>query len=43
MDETFNDRFKDSLFTGFIDDSFESETLYQPELLVNRKNLKRRF
>ncbi|WP_158976158.1 DUF3427 domain-containing protein [Cellulophaga sp. L1A9] len=37
MDKIFNDDFKDSLLTGFIDKSLESDALYQPELLVNRK------
>tara|TARA_R110002111_G_scaffold16141_6_gene41518 strand:- start:236 stop:3691 length:3456 start_codon:yes stop_codon:yes gene_type:complete len=37
MDRVFNDNFKDSLLTGFIDKSLESDVLYQPELLVNRK------
>jgi HKD family nuclease len=37
MDKTFDDNFKDSLLTGFFDKSLESDALYQPELLVNRK------
>ncbi len=37
MDKVFDDNFKDSLLTGFIDKSLDSEALYQPELLVNRK------
>ena len=37
MDKVFNENFKDSLLTGFIDKSLESDALYQPELLVNRK------
>lgn len=37
MDKTFNDNFKDSLLTGFFDNSLESDALYQPELIVNRK------
>ncbi len=37
MDRVFNASFKDSLLTGFIDKSVESDALYQPELLVNRK------
>ncbi|MFD2822259.1 DUF3427 domain-containing protein [Lacinutrix iliipiscaria] len=37
MDRVFNKKFKDSLLTGFIDKSLDSDTLYQPELLVNRK------
>ncbi|WP_417620085.1 DUF3427 domain-containing protein [Oceanihabitans sediminis] len=37
MDNSFSENFKGSLLTGFIDKSFESDTLYQPELLVNRK------
>jgi HKD family nuclease len=37
MDKTFNDSFRDSLLTGFIDKSLESDALYQPELIINRK------
>ncbi|WP_179316361.1 DEAD/DEAH box helicase [Winogradskyella undariae] len=37
MDRVFNESFKDSLLTGFIDKSLQSDALYQPELLVNRK------
>jgi superfamily II DNA or RNA helicase/HKD family nuclease/phage repressor protein C with HTH and peptisase S24 domain len=37
MDKTLDDNFKDSLLTGFFDKSLESDALYQPELLVNRK------
>jgi superfamily II DNA or RNA helicase/HKD family nuclease/SOS-response transcriptional repressor LexA len=37
MEKAFNDIFKDSLLTGFIDKSLVSDALYQPELLVNRK------
>ncbi|WP_047419798.1 DUF3427 domain-containing protein [Cellulophaga sp. Hel_I_12] len=37
MNKVFNDSFKNSLLTGFIDKSLDSEALYQPELLVNRK------
>ncbi|MWW24056.1 DUF3427 domain-containing protein [Algibacter lectus] len=37
MNKLFNDNFKDSLLTGFIDKSLDSDALYQPELLVNRK------
>ncbi|WP_343330398.1 DUF3427 domain-containing protein [Polaribacter staleyi] len=37
MSKTFNDDFKESVLTGFIDKSLESDALYQPELLVNRK------
>ncbi|ADV50041.1 type III restriction protein res subunit [Cellulophaga algicola DSM 14237] len=37
MDKIFNNDFRDSLLTGFIDKSLESDALYQPELLVNRK------
>jgi superfamily II DNA or RNA helicase/SOS-response transcriptional repressor LexA len=37
MDKTFNNNFKDSLLTGFFDKSLESEAVYQPELIVNRK------
>ena len=37
MNKSIDDNFKNSLFTGFIDKSIDSDTLYQPELLVNRK------
>lgn len=37
MDKEFNDNFKESILTGFIDKSVDSDALYQPELLVNRK------
>ncbi|QXP64613.1 DUF3427 domain-containing protein [Polaribacter sp. HaHaR_3_91] len=37
MNKIFDDSFKNSLLTGFIDKSLDSEALYQPELLVNRK------
>lgn len=37
MNKSFNKDFKDSILTGFIDKSFDSNDLYQPELLVNRK------
>jgi superfamily II DNA or RNA helicase/HKD family nuclease/SOS-response transcriptional repressor LexA len=37
MDKSFKSNFKDSLLTGFIDRSINSDALYQPELLVNRK------
>ncbi|MFQ3239949.1 MAG: superfamily II DNA or RNA helicase/HKD family nuclease, partial [Olleya marilimosa] len=37
MNKVFDDNFKDSLLTGFIDKSLDSDSLYQPELLVNRK------
>jgi superfamily II DNA or RNA helicase/SOS-response transcriptional repressor LexA len=37
MNRTFEDSFTNSLLTGFIDKSLESDALYQPELLVNRK------
>jgi superfamily II DNA or RNA helicase/HKD family nuclease/SOS-response transcriptional repressor LexA len=37
MNKSFNDNFKGSLLTGFIDKSLDSDALYQPELLVNRK------
>ena len=37
MDKTFNNNFKNSILTGFIDNDLESDILYQPELLVNRK------
>ena len=37
MEKAFNDNFKESILTGFIDKSLDSDALYQPELLVNRK------
>lgn len=37
MDKSFNDNFQNSLLTGFIDKSIDSNALYQPKLLVNRK------
>jgi superfamily II DNA or RNA helicase/HKD family nuclease/SOS-response transcriptional repressor LexA len=37
MNKSFNENFKESLLTGFIDKTLESDALYQPELLVNRK------
>lgn len=37
MNKSFNENFKDSLLTGFIDKTLESDALYQPELLINRK------
>lgn len=37
MDKTFSESFKNSLLTGFIDKSIESDALYHPELLINRK------
>jgi len=37
MNKAFDDNFKDSILTGFIDKSLDSDKLYQPELLVNRK------
>ncbi|WP_282069378.1 DUF3427 domain-containing protein [Olleya namhaensis] len=37
MEKAFNDNFKESILTGFIDKSIDSDALYQPELLVNRK------
>ncbi|MBU2950483.1 DUF3427 domain-containing protein [Tamlana agarivorans] len=37
MEQAFDEKFKDSLLTGFIDKALESDVLYQPELLVNRK------
>lgn len=37
MNNNFDESFKSSLFTGFIDEKIESDVLYQPELLVNCK------
>jgi len=36
MSKSFNDDFKNSLFTGFIDKSIESELIYRPQLLTNK-------
>jgi len=38
MLEELNNNFKKSLETGFLDKDISSEIVYQPELLVNRKN-----
>ena len=38
MSNEIIDKFQDSLHTGFIDKIFTSEILYQPKLLVNKKN-----
>ena len=43
MEKAFNDIFKDSLLTGFIDKSLVSDALYQPELIVNRKIPRKKF
>ena len=40
MNNTFNDDFKKSLNTGFIDKNIDSEVLYRPKLLVNKKTPK---
>lgn len=37
MDKSFKENFKNSILTGFIDKSLNSDSLYQPELLVNTK------
>lgn len=37
MDKSFHENFKDSLLTGFVDKTLQSDVLYQPELLVNSK------
>lgn len=36
MSKPFNDDFKDSLFTGFLDKKIESELTYRPQLLTNK-------
>ncbi|MDN6292764.1 MAG: DEAD/DEAH box helicase family protein, partial [Tetragenococcus halophilus] len=36
MSKPFNDDFKDSLFTGFLDRNIESELIYRPQLLTNK-------
>lgn len=36
MNKPFNDDFKDSLFTGFLDKNIESELTYRPQLLTNK-------
>lgn len=40
MSDGFINQFKESLHTGFIDKVFQSEVLYQPKLLVNKKKPK---
>lgn len=40
MGNTFNDNFKNSLNTGFVDKNIESEVLYRPKLLVNKNTPK---
>lgn len=37
MSNTFKNNFKRSLDTGFVDHNIESEVLYRPKLLVNKK------
>ncbi|WP_234369156.1 phospholipase D-like domain-containing protein [Brumimicrobium mesophilum] len=37
MIKPFNDDFKNSLFTGFLDKNVESELGYRPQLLTNKK------
>lgn len=37
MDKSFRESFNNSLLTGFVDKSLDSDTIYQPELIVNRK------
>lgn len=37
MSKTFKNDFKRSLDTGFIDQNIQSEVLYRPQLLVNKK------
>ena len=41
MDKSLLEEFEKSLQTGFIDKTSISEVLYQPELLVNRKGLRK--
>ena len=40
MSNKFNDDFTKSLSTGFVDKSIDSEVLYRPKLLVNKKTPK---
>lgn len=40
MSKPFNDDFKDSLLTGFLDKNIESELIYRPQLLTNKKKPK---
>lgn len=40
MNNWLIDKFKDSLYTGFIDKTVTSEVLYQPKLLINKKKPK---
>lgn len=37
MNQTFDNEFKKSLETGFLDHSIESDRIYRPQLLVNKK------
>lgn len=36
MSDTFNEVFKKSLYTGFIDKDIESDTVHRPQLLTNK-------
>lgn len=36
MNSLFNDDFKKSLHTGFVDKNIESEVVYRPQLLINK-------
>jgi superfamily II DNA or RNA helicase len=40
LDNSFTNNFKKSLDTGFVDKSVESEIIYRPKLLVNKKTPK---
>jgi HKD family nuclease len=40
MESNFRDKFSESLSTGFIDKSIDSEVLYRPKLLVNKNDPK---
>ena len=40
MDNSFTNNFKKSLDTGFVDKNVESEIIYRPKLLVNKKTPK---
>lgn len=37
MNNPFNNDFKNSLHTGFVDKTIDSEVVYQPQLLTNKK------
>lgn len=43
MGDQFNNEFKKSLTTGFIDKSIESDLLYRPKLLINKNKPKEKI